>query len=103
MGIDTLVSSVWAFPKPTVKTLLNSVKEMSTNDVCTLRWFAIAVTRVRVNVNLCGLSLDSQVVRILAPLAFFADTGLEVCAKYRLGVLTFLECLLLNGGDRLKE
>jgi hypothetical protein len=103
VGIDTLVASVRAIPKPTVETLLNSVEEMSTNDVCTLRWFAITVARVRVNVNLRGLSFDSQVVRILASLAFFTDTGLEVCAKYRLGVLTFLECLLLDSGDRLEE
>jgi hypothetical protein len=80
MGIDALFS-VGAVPKPSIETLLYSIEEMGTDDISTLCGFPIAVTRVSVNVNLCGFSLDSQIVRILASFALFTDSGLEVGAE----------------------
>jgi hypothetical protein len=80
VGIDALLS-VGAVPKPTIETLLHGIEEMSTDDISTLCGFPVTVTRVSVNVNLCGFSLDSQVVRILASFAFFTDSGFKVGAE----------------------
>ena len=102
MSIDALLS-VGALPEPTVEVLLDCVQEVSTDDVSTLCRLAIAVTGIVVEVDLRGLSFNSQIVRVLASFAFLAHTCLEVGAEYGLRVLTLLKCLLLNGRDRLEE
>jgi hypothetical protein len=98
VSVDTLFS-VGALPKPTVEVLLDCIQEVGANDVRTLCRLAVAVTGIVVQVDLRGLSFNSQIVRVLASFSLLADTCLEVSAEDGLGVLTLLECLLLNGRD----
>jgi hypothetical protein len=102
MGVHALLS-VGALPEPAVEVFLDGVQKVSANDVCTLCWLAVAVAGIVVQVDLRGLSFNSQIVRVLASLSFLADTSLEVCAENGLRVLTLLKCLLLNGRDRLEK
>jgi hypothetical protein len=73
------------------------------DNVRTLCRLAVAVTGIIVEVDLRGLSFNGQIVRVLASFSLLADTCLEVGAEDGLRVLTLLECLLLNGRDRLEE
>lgn len=102
MGVHALLS-VGALPEPSVEVLLESVEEMRADDVRALWRLAVAITGVGVDVNLGGLSFNSQIVRVFAFLSFLADSGLEVGAEDGLGVFTLLELLLLDGGDGLEE
>lgn len=76
---------------------------MAANDVSSVIRLAVPVTGIIVDVDLRRFVLYSEVMRVLALLAFLADAGLKVRAEDGLGVFSFLESLLLNKGNTLEE
>lgn len=95
MGVDALVSTVWALPKPSIETLFYSLNEIRTSDISSPIRLPISVSWVRVYVDLSGLALDSQIVRVLALLSLITYSCFEFRAEYRLGVFSFFKLLLL--------
>ena len=96
MSVDTLVAAVGALPEPPIEVFLDSIEEMCASDIRAPLRFPSSVPRVGVDVDLRGLAIEGQIVRVFALLAFLADTRLMVGAQNRLRVFTLLQGLLLN-------
>jgi hypothetical protein len=62
MGIDTFISSIGTFPKPTIKVFLDCIDEVCASNICSPFWLALSISRVCVNVNLGRFSLEVQIV-----------------------------------------
>jgi hypothetical protein len=82
MRIDTLVATVGALPKPTIEVLLDGIQEICASDICSPIWFAKAVTRVGVDIDLGRLAIKGKIVRVLALFALLTDTRLMIGAQH---------------------
>lgn len=96
MSVDTLVAAVGALPEPPIEVFLDSIEEMCASDIRAPLRFTVSVPWVGVDVDLRCFTIEGQIVRVFALLAFLADTRLMVGAQNRLRVFTLLQGLLLN-------
>ena len=81
MSVGTIVTSIGTLPVEAVKVALNCINEISARDDCVGNATCF-LTRVLVQVDSHGPSVfKSQIVTVLALLAFLADTSLEIGAK----------------------